>query len=142
MKQCQIIKTDAKIKISEKRTRTKAIFKNPKKIELVVTSFDGCVVANNTAADFVISREKFGDLIVELKGRDVEHGATQTMATAEYLTVNKARQGKIAGLIVCKRYPKEDSILQRRQLAFAKKYQGPLRTSEKIEHDFEKCFFG
>lgn len=141
MKQCQIIKSDSKVKIEEKRTKTKAIFKNPQKGNLIVTSFDGCVVDNGTAADFIISKTDFGDLIVELKGRDVEHGATQTMATAEYITEKKFRNGKIAGLIVCRRYPKEDSILQRRQLAFAKKFKGPLRTSEKIEHDFENCFF-
>lgn len=140
MKQCQIIKTDSKVKVEEKKTRTKAVFNNPSKGELVVTSFDGCVVANDTAADFIVSKNGFGDLIVELKGRDVEHGATQATATADYITRNKMRQGRIAGLIVCKRYPKEDSILQRRQNAFAKKFKGPLKTSEKIEHDFTKCF--
>jgi hypothetical protein len=140
MKQCQTTNKDSKVKLEEKRTKTKAIFVNKNKASLTVTKFDGCVVTNDTAADFIVSKKGYGDLVVELKGKNVEHGAAQTTATAEYITREKLRQGKIAGLIVCRRYPKEDTTLQRLQLAFAKKFNGPLRTSEKIEYDFEKCF--
>jgi hypothetical protein len=140
MKKCQISKKESNIKLTEAKTGRKAIFKNELKENIILTSFDGCVVKNDTAADFVLSKTKIGDLIVELKGRDVEHGATQVMATAEYLTSNKHRNGLIAALIVCRKYPKEDSIVQRRQLAFAKKFKGPLKVSEKTVYEFEKCF--
>ncbi|TPL79017.1 hypothetical protein FJ950_29205 [Mesorhizobium sp. B2-3-14] len=130
MQNCQSTSKASQIKVEEKGKR--AIFLNPKKEKLVRTMFDGCVVNNAIAADWIVSKNGIGDVIVELKGCKIEHAADQICATAKYLTDHGHRQGKVSGLIVCSRYPSEDSTFQRIQLRFAKTFNGPIRAVNKV----------
>lgn len=133
---CQSETKVSRVKVEE--NGKKAVFVNDKKEKFVRTAFDGCVVKNGIAADWVVSKKGVGDVIVELKGRDVERGTKQVHATAEWLTNNNARNGAIAGLVVCRQYPRESTIAQRAQLAFKNVFDGLLHVRcSNQEYDFE-----
>lgn len=127
--ECQEITYVSKVKVEE--TGRKAIFLNADGVAIVKTRVDGCVIINQLAADWVISQNSIGDIVVELKGKDVEHAAKQIHATADFWSQNGLRIGKIAALIVCKQYPKASTMIQRAQQAFAKRFGGPLHVVTK-----------
>lgn len=64
---------------------------------------DGCLIMEGPAADWILSRSGFGDLIVELKGRDVGHALVQTQSTLEDWSGHAEREAgsRFAVLIVC-----------------------------------------
>jgi hypothetical protein len=100
---------------------------------------DGCVVKNALAADWVVSKQGIGDIIVELKGRNVEHAAKQINATATLWTDEKLRVGRLAALVVATQYPRANTMMQKAQAAFAKKFNAPLHVVTKNnEYCFEK----
>jgi hypothetical protein len=119
----------------------KAVLLNKNRQRYVRTRFDGCVVKNETAADWILSKPKVGDLIVELKGCDVDHAAWQVTCTARYLRDNTLQSGpKIGGIIISSRYPSEDTKFQRLQLKFAKGFKGPLRSFNRmVEIEFDRA---
>src|SRR3954451_9375532 len=96
---CKTATTVSKIKVDE--LGRSAVFLNGKREKFIKIRVDGCVVKNSLAADWVLSKERVGDIIIELKGKDVDHGTRQITATAEFWTAKKFRKGKIAALIVC-----------------------------------------
>jgi hypothetical protein len=86
---------------------------------------DGCVIRNRAlAADWVIERDDLA-VVVELKGRCVEHGAKQVIATSA-LWRKEQRCTRICGLIVARQYPKASTSIQLKQQEYAKKFSGPL----------------
>jgi hypothetical protein len=114
----------SKIKVEENQRRV--IINNPSKIKYSVTAVDGCLIKNSIACDWLISEDSVGDLLIELKGSDVDHAAKQIMSSAEYIDSNGIALGQKAGLIVCSKYPRVDTTVQKIKNAFAKKYQAPL----------------
>lgn len=128
----------SKIKLDDKKSKRILIIENPSKHTLSKVRFDGCVVMQSTAADWLISQEKVGDFIVELKGSDVDHAVLQVQAVAKYLTDNNLRQGKLGAMVLCTRYPRVDSKILRARNQFAKIYSGPLHvTSHDARVNFE-----
>ena len=76
-----------------------------------------------------MSRKALGVLVIEFKGKNVEHATKQIMETADFIkNVDlDIHAGKIAGLIVCRRLPAGASTdVQRQQVAFRKAYKGRL----------------
>jgi len=82
--ECIEATTDSRVKVSERGR--KAIFLNPDNCNYSKVRVDGCVVKNAKAADWVVSKHAVGDIIVELKGRNVEHAVKQINATAALWT--------------------------------------------------------
>jgi hypothetical protein len=113
-------------KVTVKENGKQAIFLNPERIIYCVIHVDGCVIQQKIASDYVISKAEVGDVVIELKGCDVDHAVDQVFATAEFWTRNKFRVGKIAGLIICSRKPSFDTKIQRVQALFAKKFEAPM----------------
>jgi hypothetical protein len=133
---CQKLTKASKISVSE-RGRT-ATFVNEERRHYVKTQFDGCVLRETTAADWVVSKPPVGCVIVELKGKNVEHAVRQVLATAKYWLAGKLLEGRIAGLIVCARYPRVDTTVQRSQQEFTKQFKGPLHiVCRNGEYDIE-----
>ncbi|MGO7156464.1 hypothetical protein [Rhizobium leguminosarum] len=114
----------------EERGR-KAVFRNPGNVSHEKIQMDGCVVKNDTAADWVICKPDVGTIIVELKGKHVEHGADQIQATADHLKKIGYSTGKLAGLIVSTGYPKASTGIQKKAQSFSKKHRGPLHVVTK-----------
>jgi len=83
------------------------------------------------SADWIISRKAYGDAIIELKGKDVDHAVKQVLATAHHWCQNDYQEGKIAALIVSTQFPKTNTSVQRAQQEFTKIFKGPLHVVTK-----------
>lgn len=133
--ECETIISATKVKVKD--ANRKAVFINLNGEYYLVIKMDGCVVTNSLSADWIVSRSGIGDIVIEFKGRDVEYAVKQVMATAAYLTSGKFREGSIAGLIVCRQYPKFNTAIQRAKSCFARLYRGPLHVVTKnYEYEF------
>jgi hypothetical protein len=129
---CQQSLTHSKVKVEE--GRRKAVFLNETRDQFLRTKVDGCLVKDQTASDWVVSKLRVGDVIVELKGTDVDHAVRQILITAMYWTLHQTKQGALAALIVCSQYPRVDTKIQRAQRSFARKHKGPLHV---VSHNCE-----
>jgi hypothetical protein len=119
----------SRIKVSE--NGRKATFMNDKRERYKKIKIDGCVMSNTLAADWMVCHSKYGQIIVELKGSDVEHAAKQVFATASFLQERGLREGHLAALIVANQFPRFNTIIQRRQSDFASKYDAPMHVVTK-----------
>ena len=119
-----------KIRLEDKGSKRFAIFLNPTCAKHSRTRTDGCLVVEQTAADWVLTCDKADQqVIVELKGKNVEHAAKQIFATAAHLKQTDRSKSAIAGLIVCTQYPKHDTKIARAKLKFAREYGGPIHAA-------------
>lgn len=130
---------DSKIKVEEKGK--KVIISNEMKETYTKIKLDGCLLQHITASDWAISKKELGDLVIELKGCDVDHAVDQIKASILFLDTHNLRNGKLACLIVCKRYPRIDTKIQRAKMEIASKYKAPLHiTTENKEYAFSNLF--
>jgi hypothetical protein len=135
--ECKESTTDSRVQVSERGR--KATFLNLKNDPFCKIQVDGCVVKHSLAADWVVSKNGVGDIIVELKGKNVEHAVKQVNATATLWTDEKLRVGKLAALIVSTQYPRANTVMQKAQEAFAKKFKAPPHVVTKNnEYSFQK----
>ncbi|MBR7800503.1 hypothetical protein [Undibacterium fentianense] len=114
----------SKIKVEENGKQ--AVFLNPNRSAYFVIRVDGHLIKNKVACDFVVSKEEFADLMIELKGMDVDHAVEQVLSTAKFWHDTALREGKIAALVVSSRYPRFDSKVARYKEKFARQFKGPL----------------
>jgi hypothetical protein len=129
----------SRIKLSDRGSSRTAIVNNISRLQFDRTRFDGCVLQNATAADWVLCLRDIGQVIVELKGVDLEHGAKQVSATADFLKSNQLRNGRIAGLVVGSQYPAINTRLQRAKSNFMKQYGGALHfVSRNRNYEFDR----
>ncbi|MFM0670242.1 hypothetical protein [Paraburkholderia sediminicola] len=136
-KACVSATSATKIKVSEAKSR-QAVVLNPNKDEFHVVNFDGCVLKNQTAADRIVSKALVGDLIVELKGKNVKHAMEQIVATVSYLKQNEVAEGKVGAIVVCNEYPRTTSTIQVLKFALKKKFDCPVKVFTKDpEVEFE-----
>jgi hypothetical protein len=127
----------SKVKVQE--LGRKAIFKNKNRAIFCKTRVDGCVVKNAIAADWVLSKGNVGQIVIELKGRDVDHAVKQIEATTLLWREKNLVFGKLAGLVVCAQYPRANTMVQRAQDVFSRKFKGPLHiVTRNCEYVFEK----
>lgn len=137
---CKELVDHALIKLSDPRSKRLLVISNQQRDTLIRIRFDGCVVKNEVGADWLVTKADVGDLIVELKGSDVNHALEQVNAVAEFLEDHGLRAGKLGAMIVCTRYPKVDSKVLRARSAFAKRFGGGALhvASRSVRVDFEE----
>lgn len=129
--------TQRKIRFEERGR--KAIFLNSNEDRFFRVRVDGCVITQALAADWVLSKRDLGEVIIELKGRNVEHGIKQIRATAEFWTTRRLRSGAISGLLVCSQFPRADTSVQRAKQEFSRQFRGPLHVvSHNGEFEFKR----
>lgn len=134
---CVFDTTDSFVKVSGEHGR-KVVVRNSPKEKYKRSKVDGCLVTNKTAADWVISKVNVGDVIIELKGKNVDHAVEQVKETIEYWISNKLINGRISSLIVCSEYPRFDTKVQRARDFLARQYKAPLHVVTKnMEFDFD-----
>jgi hypothetical protein len=127
-----------KIKVAE--SGRQAVFLNPERSAFRIVRADGCLFVGVTSADYIICGTP-GDLIVELKGSDVDHALDQIKSTMTAWRRDPVAARTISGLIVCSRVPRFDSKIQRVKLALARDFQAKLNVcSRNQEHNFESLF--
>ncbi len=136
---CTTKTTASNVTVSE--NGRSANFLNPQKEEILKIRIDGCLVKEGKRCDWIVSKPNCVDVLVELKGTDVDHAVEQIMATLSFWIPNsyfdKDNTFKLAGLIVCSQYPKIDTKIQRAKLAIAKKYRVPLHVrARNLDYSF------
>ncbi|MCC5069112.1 NIL domain-containing protein [Xanthomonas campestris pv. raphani] len=124
-KECQEKTKSSIIKVSDKGS-THATFLNKENFSYTVVKFDGCVVKNAIACDWIIEKAGVGRLVVELKGSDVDHAAEQIAAALRFLQEKGLKDLKVAALIICSRYPSIDTKVQRIKQRLARDYRAPV----------------
>ena len=102
----------------------KAIFLNPDRVDYRVYSIDGCLVDKGKAADFAVEEVGLGLVVVELKGRNVEHAFKQVDATTHLFRKDRAFKGKIASLVVSRETPIGSATINRHRARYAKAHGG------------------
>lgn len=106
-----------------------AIFENLTFETYTVTKVDGCVRCDGPKVDFAVADVSGRRVLVELKGRDVEHGIDQISNTLGCMKKSGVASKSIAALIVCTKVPIAVSRSQR--LIAALKKQGVSKTKIK-----------
>ncbi|MBA4056208.1 MAG: hypothetical protein C0490_15950, partial [Marivirga sp.] len=114
----------SKIKLSDAGSKRFAVFLNKEKTTYIKRRMDGGLVKNITAADWMLSKPNVGDVIVELKGRDVAHALDQVAATADFAVQSGIAQKKVAGLVLCTEHPGINTKIQIAMNKFAVRYKG------------------
>ena len=127
--------TVSRIKFEEKGRC--AVILNPDREEYTRARVDGCLIRDALAADWVVTKPDIGDVVIELKGSDVDHAIDQITATIDYWISERLRCGKLSALIVCAKYPKVDTKVQRAKSKFARAFKAPLHiVSRNHEYSF------
>lgn len=132
---CRVKSNVSRITLAERGRKT--TFVNPSKDEYIKTRYDGCVVTNELAADYVVSKSGIGCVIVELKGRNVEHAVKQIEATASFWMRERLCCGQLAALIIAKHYPRSSPSVLKAKGIFYKKYKAHLHIVTKNEDEFK-----
>lgn len=127
----------SKIKVEE--NGKSAVVLNPRRLSYLRIQVDGCLAISGPRADWVIERSRAA-VVIELKGRGIEHGAAQVMATAS-LWKSDGRVDRVCGLIVGASPPRARTGIQVRQDAFTKKFRSPLHVvRQNTEYVWEHLF--
>lgn len=114
------------IKVSDPKS-TSAVFLNPDRSQFVLIRFDGCTVKGEVACDWIVEKRDIGRIAVELKGSDVDHAALQIESALRYMRNIGVNDLRVAGLIICSRYPSVDTKVQRLKQRMAKEFRAPLK---------------
>lgn len=134
---CTTITSVSQVKVSDKRSAS-AIFVNDQGRTYELVQFDGCVISQTAACDWIVEIAGNGKVAVELKGCDLDHAVDQILGALNYLRSNSLDSPRVAGLIVCSRYPKIDTKIQRAKQKMKKEFGAHLTirsNGSKIEFD-------
>lgn len=136
---CTTSKNHSKIKVEENKRQ--AVFINKERIEYKVSRVDGCLIPRGeTAADYLVVKPESTSVLVELKGKDVQHACDQLFSSVENSAVKPFLERKIGFLVVCSRYPRFDTFVAKAKQIAAKKYRAGFHViAENREYDIEKC---
>ena len=131
--------TVSRVKVEE--NGRSAVFLNLKRKRFFITRVDGGIVKNKMSADYVVTQMEVGDLVVELKGKEVGRACEQVFATIEIIRSCERKGIPVAGLVVCTRVPKTDTKSQRLQNIFLQKHGARLKIRASNEtYRFEDFF--
>lgn len=127
--------------VLEERDKILAV-DNRSRSRFTMVRFDGCVVKHATGADWLLIKENNGThLIIELKGRNVEHAIDQLRATTQFLICHGIDTQKISAVVICRQYPHASTLLQRKEAAYTREFRVPIRfASKKLVSRYEVFF--
>ena len=111
----------SKVKVHDPGTGMSAVLLNGERKMVRRIRMDGCLApVGQRAADFVVSLARSVDVIVELKGGDVDHAITQVESTRTFWRSHKeCEPGQtISAWIVCTQYPKASVKIGRYRESF------------------------
>lgn len=125
MNECIKISSDSLIKVEE--CGRKVIFRNSGKANHRVGKIDDCLIKEGIRADYFVSNDDVA-VIVELKGCDIDHAINQLFTAVDHQAVAPFIEGRaISLLIVCSRFPKNNTSVQRAQAKAVRKNIRRLR---------------
>jgi hypothetical protein len=104
LKDCTEELSDSKITV--KRDGRKATFDNPERATIKRIDLDCWMPSTDSPkADYIVSKPNVVDVIIELKGKDIDHAVEQIVATLVKWKKSLSYSAKIGGLIVFTRCP-------------------------------------
>jgi hypothetical protein len=124
---CTTLTSDSNIKVEE--NGKKAVFRNTQRTQYRKVALDGCLVKGTTCADWLVVKNDTGSIVIELKGRDVDHALDQVEAAISYAQNRGIYPSPWAALIVCTGRPTHPAFttkLQRVKERFMKKFRAPI----------------
>jgi hypothetical protein len=122
-----------KIGVDDPGTGRTVVLLNPDRMAARRIRMDGCLAPpSSMAADYVLSLQTVVDVIVELKGKNVDHAVAQIEATLGFWNYHREYRARqiISAFIVCKEYPRADRKFKRFQENLRKR-GGILRLTTK-----------
>jgi hypothetical protein len=111
----------SKVKIHDPGTGKSGVLLNPDKAQVRRIHMDGCLApVGEVAADFVVSKSRTVDVIVELKGKNVDHAVAQIESTLTFWSKHTEHEvGQLIGAwIVCAEYPRASLKVARYRESF------------------------
>lgn len=132
---CTTIVSVSRIRCEE--NGRKIIIVNDKRDSYHVTKFDGCVVKDSRAADWVIDNREGKYVVVELKGKNVDYAVDQAISTIEHLKKVQSDIVSFSVVIVSTGYPRIDTKIQIAKNLLSKRYRSPLHV---VRHAAEVQF--
>jgi len=108
---------DSKVKIHDRGTGKSAILLNLERTQIRRIRMDGCLSpAGAIAADFLVSKPKAVDVIVELKGKNVEQIESTWMFWSKHA---EHEEGQLIGAwVICTEYPRASTKVARYRESF------------------------
>lgn len=136
-KVCSLVKSDSKIKVEE--NGRKAVFNNIERQDFTVSEVDGCLITDGPRADYLVSKNGSTSVLVELKGRNVEHACDQLFASLEHDNVQNLLEGKLGLLIICRKFPRFDTYVAKAKTKCARTLKAGFHVvCDKGEFDIER----
>ncbi|HTW79748.1 MAG TPA: hypothetical protein VME23_09425 [Terracidiphilus sp.] len=111
----------SKVKIHDPGTGRSGILLNPLKVQVRRIKMDGCLApVGAKAADFVVSMPRLVDVIVELKGKNVDHAVEQIESSRLFWKTHgeHAANQLIGAWILCAQYPRASQKIKRYEERF------------------------
>lgn len=115
---CVEVVNHSRVVVKEKGKQV--TFLNPSQEIFHRIRVDGCLVTQGPRADWIVSKDAAGSVIVELKGRDVEHAVDQLFATINHPSCTPWLTKPTKLLIICAKFPAFDTKVARAQVAARK----------------------
>ena len=108
-------------RITVRANNRSATFLNEDKTQIKVVDLD-CLIQTTAAAraDYIVTKPKVVDVIVELKGKDIDHAIEQILATAAFWKRIPPFSPHIGALVVFTRSPKRSAALDNIRLRLLK----------------------
>lgn len=120
------------VSVKENGKRYSATFGQPQ--QSAVYKVDGCVISRDSrCCDKLILyrvRDEYLGILVELKGKDLNHAITQVEATLDHSVFSAHRRAIPRARIVCGNIPRNtgNSRLEKSKIQFLRRYGCDLRT--------------
>lgn len=120
-----------------------ATFLNPHRTNIKKIDVDCWLCNVEVKADFVVSKVGAVDVIVELKGKDIDHAIEQLLATLKKWKAVPPYSPKVGSLIVFTRSPRRSAELDNVKLRFLKQQAIWLEMGKSGVRDYDfKMFTG
>lgn len=137
--QCRTVTSVSRIKVAERGKCL--IIVNESQSRYEVYQVDGCIVRGQPAADWYLLCGGGRGVIVELKGRDVEHAVAQIEATIPILKHCGLVQGPLAAVIVGQQYPSSSPTIQSRMARLRRDFRVHLTVKNiRLEAEYAALF--
>jgi|ERR1017187_5560971 hypothetical protein len=126
-------------KITVKRDGRRATFDNSVRATIKCVDLDRWIPAAHVRADYILSKPGVVDVIVELKGKDIQHATDQIVATLAKWKNAPPFSKKIGGLIVFTRCPMSAAQTGDIKKRLLRKYDlwMEIDKDQKTEYQFE-----
>lgn len=125
-------------RITVKANGRVATFLNAQKARIKKIDVDCWLAASKTAkADYLLSKPGVVDVIIELKGKDIDHAVEQVLATLQTWRALKLNSPRFGGLIVFTRSPQRSAMLDNLKLRLLERNKIWLEMGKSGLKDYE-----